>query len=84
MRLIDADALKARIEQEEDREYDATGYLLHMTDSLPVIDNAPTIDAIPVEWIEKWRQDAIRRGDGLALDMLDWLLGEWQKEQEAR
>ena len=43
-----------------------------------------TVEAIPVEWINGWRQDAIKRNDGLAKDMLDWLLGAWQKEQEAR
>jgi hypothetical protein len=42
------------------------------------------VEAIPVEWIDGWRQDAIKRNDGLAKDMLDWLLGAWQKEQEAR
>ena len=81
MRLIDADALKARIEQEEDREYDATGYLLHMTDSLPVIDNAPTIDAIPVEWLQKKRKYA-SEGDSLDVGIAE-VLDMWQKEQEA-
>lgn len=42
------------------------------------------VEAIPVEWINGWRQDAIKRNDGLAKDMLDWLLGAWKKEQEAR
>ncbi len=42
------------------------------------------VEAIPVEWIDGWRQDAIKRNDGLAKDMLDWLLSAWQKEQEAR
>jgi len=43
-----------------------------------------TVEAIPVEWINGWRQDAIKRNDGLAKDMLDWLLGAWKKEQEAQ
>ena len=45
---------------------------------------APIVDAIPVEWIEHFRQEAILNGDGLGRDMLDWLLGAWQKEKEAR
>ena len=48
-----------------------------------IVIGAPTIDAIPVAWIEKFRIDAIERGDGLAKDMLDWLLNVWRKEQEA-
>ena len=46
------------------------------------IDNAPTIDAIPVEWLRKVRND-----DKLTLDdveTIDLLLAWWQKEQEAQ
>ena len=48
MRLIDADALKRHIQEEEDREYETTAYILHMTDSLRIIDSETTVDAIPV------------------------------------
>ena len=82
MRLVDADVLKARIEQEEDREYDATGYLLHMTDSLLVIDNAPTIDAIPVEWLKKLFEDDGDWNEEEAL--IDWIIRRWKQEQEGR
>ena len=44
------------------------------------IHNAPTIDAIPVEWLRKKREVAIWQFSGA----IDWLLSEWQKEQEAR
>ena len=84
MRLIDADVLKARIEQEEDREYDATGYLLHMTDSLPVIDNAPTIEAIPVEWLRVLCDIMRRQSSRAAADMLSRVIDLWRQEQEAR
>lgn len=43
---------------------------------------APTIDAIPVEWLKK-----VRKGDNLTLEdveTIDWLISWWQKEQEAR
>ena len=84
MRLIDADALKARIEQEEDREYDATGYLLHMTDSLPVIDNAPTIDAIPVEWLKTQIDEALDDNETELASDIDWLIRRYINEREER
>ncbi len=45
-------------------------------------DIAPTIDAIPVEWLEKVRKD-----DRLTIDdveTIDLILTWWQKEQEAQ
>ena len=44
--------------------------------------NAPTIDAIPVEWLKKVRKD-----DRLTIDdveTIDLILTWWQKEQEAQ
>ncbi len=44
--------------------------------------NAPTIDAIPVEWLKKMRDD-----DRLTIDdveTIDLILAWWQKEKEAR
>lgn len=44
------------------------------------IDNAPAVDAIPMEWLRKKREGAIWQ---LAW-VIDWLLSDWQKEQEAQ
>ena len=41
---------------------------------------APTINAIPVEWL---RQEAMK-DDGLINSVIRGLLMKWQKEQEAR
>ena len=53
-------------------------------DAMNIVEEMSEVDAAPVEWIDGWRQDAIKRNDGLAKDMLDWLLGAWIEEQEAR
>ena len=56
MRLIDADALKESIDEHvylvhhgfNETEYGCTQYGIHQ-----IIDDAPTIDAIPIEFIQK-------------------------------
>lgn len=66
MRLIDADAL-----DDELGASDEDIYIHHM------LEDAPTIDAIPVEWLRKWPKD-LREG-AYVRD----ILRDWQKEQEA-
>ena len=95
MKLIDADALRKAFYDKCVEECacckESSGPTVIVArvkckshDHCGLLDAAPTIDAIPVEWIEHFRQEAILNGDGLGRDMLDWLLGAWQKEQEAR
>ena len=45
------------------------------------IHNAPTIDAIPVEWIERQIEIARNLGDGNCMYAFRRLVGVWQKEQ---
>lgn len=80
-RLIDADALCTHIENEFDGVcvYDVSGNEA-AREFCVMVDIAPTIDAIPVEWLRKKREVAIWQFAGA----IDWLLSDWQKEQEAR
>lgn len=83
MRLIDADSL-----------------YFYMTDSIEqqkaeeARDEAPTVDAIPIDWIKKWKEKAINGSlcSG-PLDLFDHyeyevainrLLKDWEKENEMR
>ena len=70
-RLIDADALK-------DKAFGGRKGLVHSSD----IDAAPTIDAIPVEWLRNLCAIAKMETDDEMF--IDWLIQMWQKEQEAR
>ena len=82
MRLIDADELRAGTCAEcalkgekclgDDCDWDSIWH----------IDHAPTVDAIPVEWIMKWSNKRYREThrDVSIVDVLE----AWQKEQEAR
>ena len=45
---------------------------------------APTIDAIPVEWLEDKELDYRTIGDKMFSDAFAVVIGEWQKEQGVR
>lgn len=52
-----------------------------------LITGAPTIDAIPVEWLNKRHRKCCEDGDTDLMDAITVLCNEyhvWQKEQEAR
>ena len=83
MRLIDADLLCTHIENEFDGVcvYDVSGNEA-AREFCDMVDIAPTIDAIPVEWLEEKRKYA---SDGDSLDVgIAEVLDMWEKEQEAR
>ena len=90
MRLIDADALKAKIASVE-TDGTIANYckkvLANCLDS-----DAPTVDAIPVEWLEEklgnemsvLHMGVYGRGDGNLCRAICKVLELWQKEQEAK
>lgn len=82
MRPIDADALKVNIEQAEDETYETTGYIMHMSDSFAIIDNAPTIDAIPVDWLREKMRGYASALKSTELDAVVRVLRMWEEEQE--
>lgn len=84
MRLIDADVLKDEM-RAGCVPIDLGGItgITGDNDSIgDYIDAAPTIDAIPVEWIMKWSNKRYREThrDVSVVDVL----AAWQKEQEAQ
>ena len=89
-RLIDADALKEEIEFHPTSVSvcmtvaEAKGQTYFKNRCLEDIENAPDIDAIPVEWMrDKMRgyASALKSTETAALVTV---LTMWQKEQEAR
>lgn len=85
MRIIDADALPNELFKKHVHDGEKLEPMLYFEDAVKVVENAPTIDAIPVEWLrekikehtdeEGW-QDYLANSFGLCIE-------EWQKEQEA-
>ena len=78
MRLIDADALPNELFKKHVHDEEELEPMLYFEDAVKVVENAPTIDAIPVEWLRKWPK-SLREG-AYVRDILT----DWQKEQEAR
>ena len=87
-RLIDANALRDRIEDHVTTvsacctSQEAYGRTQMKTLALRDVDKAPTVDAIPIEWLRNIEVVA-----EMAIDdrmFVEWLITEWQKEQEAR
>lgn len=84
MRMIDADALIETMEFHVTTmsvcsttiEARAKGEMKRTC--IADVANAPTIDAIPVEWLRKWPK-SLREGA-----YVHDILTDWQKEQEAR
>jgi len=84
-RLIDADALMEYIENEFDGVcvYDVSGNEA-AREFCDMVDIAPTIDAIPMEWLHKEREHCKSTWDIDFYEAVQLVLCEWQKEQEAR
>lgn len=71
MRLVDADALPIV----------ARGKNHHRKYVFADITDAPTIDAIPVEWMSKFCADDIAEDQR---ETIEWMLKVWKREQEAQ
>lgn len=89
MRLIDADALKEEIEFHPTSVSvcmtvaEAKGQTYFKNRCLEDIDNAPTIDAIPMWWITEKFLDVLNKNKELS--KAAWLVRKaWIEEQEAR
>ena len=84
MRLIDGDALCVHIEEEFDGVcvYDVSGNEA-AREFCDMVDIAPTIDAIPVEWLKQKRDSQSDPWDYLA-NAIDYIIAVYSKEQEAQ
>ena len=86
MRLIDADKL---MESLDPNESVWVGLVLS-----ELIDNAPTVKAIPIEWIKKYLEPFYEHynalspesqevcGAGWVIDALETMMRDWEKENE--
>lgn len=78
MRLIDADKLETTAVLGVQLQHaDSRYYYFYEEDT---IEKAPTVKAIPVEYIEAFKKKV--RHIAPAKEVIDWLLEEWGKENE--
>ena len=87
MRLIDADAIIDRIDENIPFEY--SEYANGLADAIQMIANAPTVEAIPIEWEKKWLDNCDTElfgntpistyCDGYQNNVIECLLNSWEK-----
>jgi hypothetical protein len=84
MRLVDADALKAEFDKNCAMECaccdNATCNHVRNAVGCGLVDAAPTIDAIPVEWM----REKMQKPQMTCANPFGYVLAEWLEEQEAR
>ena len=81
MRLIDADKLKTTAVLGVQLQHADSRYYYFYEEE--IIEKAPTVEAIPIEWIEKWSRqfyDKNGRYNGEGYDSVWDLLEDWGKE----
>ena len=94
-RLIEADAVCKILESCEirkatignpltDWEY---GYTCGIERAESEIECAPTVDAVPVEWIKQWSKKPVTEKDTKLAeqcewDILEWLIADWEAERK--
>jgi hypothetical protein len=83
-RLIDADALKSALAHAA-KDYCKRNGPMRTIYFESLIDKAPTIDAIPVEWIENVLKELLKSSASFeTCGAISAILVWWQEEQEAR
>lgn len=70
MRLIDADKLLPKL-------------WVCYEENKPIVDSEPTVEAIPIEWLEKWQGiQYCLQDEGKAKITVIEMLEDWRKENE--
>ena len=86
MRLIDADILHKRMQEEiRDLLTDADRECMKYADSL--IDSVPTADAIPTKWMQKTVVEMIFDGEKVTEEdrtILNGLIDRWEKQNDGQ
>lgn len=80
VRYIDAEGFRDDIFRQSEFIKVDDFQVLPVVDVVECLDNAPTINAIPVEWIKKWEQK--EENYYLFKDLTRKLIEEWEKENE--
>lgn len=94
MRLIDADAFDRRLANAEfaaalnnaddnDRPFEHEAMYYSTQSFRDVMSHQPTIDAIPMEWLEEQRDKLSEAWDEEWYE-INGLIEQWREEQEAR
>lgn len=80
MRPIDADALIDKYQREN-------GVDVYRYNVIQDLADAPTVDAIPVEWMRQFKEtpvtdESAKRCDECGGDFVEWMILEWKERKE--
>jgi hypothetical protein len=84
MRIIDADALLNELFKKHVHDGEELEPMLYFEDAVKVVENAPTIAAIPMDWMDAQIHGYASRLQSTELKALLIVSRLWEKEQEAR
>ena len=83
-RLIDADALPNELFKKHVHDGEELEPMLYFEDAVKVVENAPTIAAIPMDWMDAQIHGYASRLQSTELKALLIVSRLWEKDQEAR
>jgi hypothetical protein len=83
VRLIDADALSNELFKKHVHDGEELEPMLYFEDAVKMVENAPTIDAIPMDWMDAQIRGYASRLQSTELKALLIVSRLWEKEQEA-
>jgi hypothetical protein len=84
MRLIDADALPNELFKKHVHDGEELEPMLYFEDAVKVVENAPAIHAIPMDWMDAQIHGYASRLQSTELKSLLIVKGLWEKDQEAK
>lgn len=84
MRLIDADALPNELFKKHVHDGEELEPMIYFEDAVKVVENAPTIDAIPVEWLETVISKFKDAGRMDSVEVVQSLIKAWRYEEELK
>lgn len=87
MRLIDADELEEEMyynafETDTDMQKWESGCWVRYKMFENILEKQPTIEAIPIEWIEQWAKERNKMGYTIDMCYTNDLIIDWRKENE--
>ena len=83
-RLIDANMLKDALFQKHVHDEEELEPMLYLDDAMKVVDEAPTIDSIPMDWMDAQIRGYASALKSTELKALVLVKQMWEKDQEAR
>lgn len=85
MKLVDGDYITEGLSHFNDRVNGDPHFINGIETAKEMIENTPTVDAVPVEWIESMLQDWKKSGASFeTCGAIGAMLTRWKREQEAR